>query len=60
MSIYRLQNGKMVEMRHVIEGWPLKIQQERDEMYDRAARSNGLTELGLTLKRSEVVLEILM
>jgi predicted ester cyclase len=25
MSIYRLQNGKMVEMRHVIEGWPLKI-----------------------------------
>src|SRR5919112_2000483 len=25
MSIYRLQNGKMVEMRHVIEGWPSEI-----------------------------------
>jgi predicted ester cyclase len=25
MSIYRIQNGKMVEMRHVIEGWPLEI-----------------------------------
>jgi hypothetical protein len=25
MSIYRIQNGKMVEMWHVIEGWPLKL-----------------------------------
>ena len=25
MSIYRLQNGKMMEMWHVIEGWPLQI-----------------------------------
>jgi predicted ester cyclase len=25
MSIYRLQNGKMAEMWHVIEGWPLQI-----------------------------------
>jgi predicted ester cyclase len=25
MSIYRIQNGKMVEMWHVIEGWPLEI-----------------------------------
>ncbi|HEU4822041.1 MAG TPA: ester cyclase [Nitrososphaeraceae archaeon] len=25
MSIYRLQNRKMVEMWHVIEGWPSKI-----------------------------------
>ena len=25
MSIYRLQNGKMAEMWHVIEGWPLEI-----------------------------------
>jgi predicted ester cyclase len=25
MSIYRIQNGKMAEMWHVIEGWPLKI-----------------------------------
>jgi predicted ester cyclase len=25
MSIYRLHNGKMVEMWHVIEGWPLEL-----------------------------------
>ncbi len=25
MSIYRLQNGKMAEMWHVIEDWPLEI-----------------------------------
>ena len=25
MSIYRLQNGKMAEMWHVIQGWPLEI-----------------------------------
>jgi hypothetical protein len=25
MSTYRLQNGKMAEMWHVIEGWPLEI-----------------------------------
>jgi predicted ester cyclase len=25
MSIYRLQNGKMAEMWHVIEGWPSQI-----------------------------------
>ena len=25
LSIYRIQNGKMMEMWHVIEGWPLKI-----------------------------------
>ncbi len=25
MSIYRLQNGKMMEMWHVIEGWPSEI-----------------------------------
>jgi predicted ester cyclase len=25
MSIYRIQNGKMAEMWHVIEGWPLQI-----------------------------------
>ncbi len=25
MSIYRLQNGKMMEMWHVIEGWPPEI-----------------------------------
>ena len=25
MSIYHLQNGKMMEMRHVIEGWPSEI-----------------------------------
>jgi predicted ester cyclase len=25
MSIYRIQNGKMAEMWHVIEGWPLEI-----------------------------------
>jgi hypothetical protein len=25
VSIHRIQNGKMVEMRHVIEGWPLEI-----------------------------------
>jgi predicted ester cyclase len=25
ISIYHLQNGKMVEMRHVIEGWPSEI-----------------------------------
>ena len=25
MSIYRIQNGKMMEMWHVIEGWPLEI-----------------------------------
>ena len=25
MSIYRIQNGKMVEMWHVIEGWPLEL-----------------------------------
>jgi len=25
ISIYHLQNGKMMEMRHVIEGWPSEI-----------------------------------
>jgi predicted ester cyclase len=25
MSIYRIQNGKMMEMWHVIEGWPLEL-----------------------------------
>jgi predicted ester cyclase len=25
VSIYRIQNGKMMEMWHVIEGWPSKI-----------------------------------
>jgi hypothetical protein len=25
MSIYRIQNGKMAEMWHVIEGWPSEI-----------------------------------
>jgi hypothetical protein len=33
MSIYRLQNGKMAEMWHVIEGWPLK-NKKREERYE--------------------------
>ena len=32
VSIYRIQNGKMVETWHVVEGWPLKIQQETGEV----------------------------
>ena len=28
VSIHRIQNGKMVETWHVVEGWPLKIQEE--------------------------------
>jgi hypothetical protein len=31
-SIHRIQNGKMAEMWHVVEGWPLKIQEERGEV----------------------------
>jgi predicted ester cyclase len=29
VTIHRIQNGKMVETWHVVEGWPLKIQEER-------------------------------
>ena len=32
VSIHRIQNGKMVETWHVVEGWPLKIQGERREV----------------------------
>jgi predicted SnoaL-like aldol condensation-catalyzing enzyme len=32
VSIHRIQNGKMVETWHVVEGWPLKIQQEIGEV----------------------------
>ncbi|MFL6494372.1 MAG: hypothetical protein ACJ70N_06180, partial [Nitrososphaera sp.] len=29
VSIHRIQNRKMVETWHVVEGWPSKIQEER-------------------------------
>ena len=29
VSIHRIQNGKMVETWHVVEGWPLKINKKR-------------------------------
>ena len=32
VSIYRFQNGKMVETWHVVDGWPLKIQEQREEI----------------------------
>ena len=32
ISIYCIQNGKMAETWHVVEGWPLKIQQKRLEV----------------------------
>jgi predicted ester cyclase len=32
VSIYRIQNGKMVETWHVVEGWPLKIQEKTGEV----------------------------
>jgi predicted SnoaL-like aldol condensation-catalyzing enzyme len=31
-SIYRIQNGKMVETWNVVEGWPLKIQEKTGEV----------------------------
>jgi hypothetical protein len=33
MSIYRIQNGKMAEMWHVLEGLLLK-KKKREEMYE--------------------------
>jgi predicted ester cyclase len=32
VSIYRIQNGKMVETWNVVEGWPLKIQEKTGEV----------------------------
>ena len=32
VSIHRIQNGKMVETWHVVEGWPLKIQEKTGEV----------------------------
>jgi predicted ester cyclase len=32
VSIHRIQNGKMVETWHVVEGWPLKIQEKRGKV----------------------------
>jgi SnoaL-like polyketide cyclase len=32
VSIHRIQNGKMAETWHVVEGWPLKLQEERGEI----------------------------
>lgn len=32
MSIYRIQNGKMVETWHVVDGWPLRLQEQRGEV----------------------------
>jgi hypothetical protein len=32
VSIYRIQNGKMVETSDVVEGWPLKIQEKTGEV----------------------------
>ena len=32
VSIHRIQNGKMVETWHVVEGWPLKIQEKKGEV----------------------------
>ena len=32
VSIYHIQNGKMVETWHVVEGWPLKIQEKTGEV----------------------------
>ena len=32
VSIYRIQNGKMIETWHVVEGWPTKIQEETGEV----------------------------
>ena len=45
MSIYRLQNGKMTEMWHVIEGWPLKVafeQKGKDKMMVQDTRKQSL------------------
>src|SRR5918997_5915409 len=45
MSIYRLQNGKMTEMWHVIEGWPLKVafeQKGKDKMMVQVTRKQSL------------------
>jgi predicted ester cyclase len=32
VSIHRIQNGKMVETWHVVDDWPLKIQEERADL----------------------------
>ena len=32
VSIYRIQNGKMVETCHVVDGWPLRLQEQRGEV----------------------------
>jgi predicted ester cyclase len=32
VSIYRIQNGKMVETWHVVDGWPLRLQEQRGEV----------------------------
>ena len=32
VTIHRIQNGKMVETWHVVEGWPLKIQEKTGEV----------------------------
>ncbi len=32
ISIHRIQNGKMIETWHVVEGWPLEVQEERGEV----------------------------
>jgi predicted ester cyclase len=31
VSIYRIQNGKMVETWHVVDGWPLRLQEQREK-----------------------------
>ena len=32
VGIYRIQNGKMVETWHVVDGWPLRLQEQRGEV----------------------------
>src|SRR5919107_6358058 len=32
VSIHRIQNGKMVETWHVVDGWPMKIQEKTGEV----------------------------
>jgi predicted ester cyclase len=32
VSIHRIQNGKMIETWHVVDGWPLKIQEKTGEV----------------------------
>jgi predicted ester cyclase len=32
VSIYRIQNGKMAETWHVVDGWPSRLQEQRGEV----------------------------